>query len=63
MLKLANCSFFELLEKESSFIYIIIIFLLSSNKTNKTSNKEYISTLYYKNLVLCTISALAMLFF
>ena len=63
MLELANCSLLELLEREGPSTYIATIFLLSSGKTNKTGNKEYISALRHKDLVLYTIGALAMLFF
>ena len=63
MFKLANCSLYKLLKREGPSIYIATVFLISSSKTNKTSNKEYIGTLYYKDLVLYAISALAMLFF
>jgi len=63
MLKLADCSLLKLLEKEGLSTCIATIFLLGGGKTNKTGNKEYISALRHKDLVLYTIGALAMLFF
>ena len=63
MLELADCLLFELLEREGPSACIATIFLLGSGKTNKTSNKEYIGALRHKDPVLCTVGALAMLFF
>ena len=63
MLELADCSLYKLLKREGPSTCTATIFLLGSGKTNKTSNKEYIGALCYKDPVLCTVSALAMLFF
>ena len=63
MFELANCSLYELPKREGPSTYIATVFLISSSKTNKTSNKEYIGALRYKDLVLCAVGALAMLFF
>ena len=63
MFELANCSLYKLLKRKSPSTYIATVFLISSSKTNKTSNKEYIGALCHKDLVLCAVGALAMLFF
>ena len=63
MLELADCSLYELPEREGPSTCIATTFLLSGSKTNKTSNKEYIGALRHKDPVLCAVGALAMLFF
>ena len=63
MLELADCSLYKLLEREGPSTCLATIFLISSGKTNKTGNKEYIGALRYKDPILCAVGALAMLFF
>ena len=63
MLELANYSLYKLLEREGPSTCLATIFLIGGGKTNKTSNKEYIGALRYKDPILCAVGALAILFF
>src|SRR5947208_9320817 len=63
MLELADCSLYELPEREGPSTCTATIFLLGGGKTNKTGNKEYMGALRHKDPILCVVGALAILFF